>query len=80
MDKKLSQLRDCFCKESCKIAVMHGRIQQHWNDAEKVNTGILDNDLKLKGRILEAEIHKDLLDPDFQCSRDHCWECTNTLC
>lgn len=65
-NKKLSQLRECFNKQSCKCTVCHC----HENVDDK----------ELKGRILEAELHKELLSDVQPCSQEHCHDCNNTLC
>ena len=66
MEKKLTKLRECFNQASCKCCL---------NQAQE-----LENDPIMKAQILDAEVHKDLLDEDFQCAPENCWECSNILC
>lgn len=53
-----------FNRMSCKIAI----------------NGNTNDDIIKKGRVLEAELHKELLDEDFKCCPEHCRDCTSILC
>ena len=72
---QLTQVReDQFNKAHCKITTDDKAI----------------NDIMQKGRILEAELHKELLDRklsvgkltdnNFTCSRENCKNCPSLLC
>lgn len=67
MEQKLTQLRDCFCKGSCKHNCGHCHEQ------------IIDNKAK-KARINNTEAHKNILIEENKCSLDKCQECNNILC
>ena len=68
MNKKLSQLKhECFRQEACKC-VSALRNQE------------IITDPALKAKIIDAELHKDLLDENLQCLPNRCQECTNLLC
>ena len=71
MEQKRSKLRDCFRPNSCKCFACDN------------NKDLITDPLE-KASILDAEVHKDLLNNETQpvqdCNRENCWECTNTLC
>lgn len=59
----------------------HPREGQFNPDHCKVNTNekTVDDSMQ-KGRILEAELHKELLDDELICNREHCQGCPSLLC
>ncbi|MBO4823690.1 MAG: hypothetical protein J5580_03975 [Clostridia bacterium] len=59
----------------------HTREGQFNPDHCKVNTDkkAIDDTMQ-KGRILEAELHKELLDDELPCSREYCQGCPSLLC
>ncbi len=68
MKQKLTHLSNSFCKEHCKFQI------------EQNNEQNIEDDTMLKGRIIEAEAHKELLTEKFSCSPERCQECNNVLC
>ena len=93
MEPKKTTIKDeCFCKEHCKCTECakhkhaNDEFQQTVLDVEyfyveptPTNENSID-DTMAKGRILEAELHKELLDDHRQCSRENCPTCNSILC
>ncbi len=69
MDKKLTQLRDCFSNEGCKLGKGDcGRCTQFWHNEKVADAEVLNQQAN-------QQDHQPLT-----CAPENCWECSNVLC